>query len=191
MDKEVGGLHLHYYAICKRKLWLYSHQISFELEHDRVLEGTLLHEKSYPRKNKELMVNESTKIDVMDAQFVQETKLSSKMQKADELQLLYYLYMLKKRGIEKRGKLAYTKEKKTVEVNLDEQNEKKVAKALAETFRIIESDSVPKVIKLPYCKNCAYYDFCYALEGTDDETWYLCFFKRPAAAERQYILHPF
>ncbi len=53
---EVGGLHIQYYAICKRKLWLYSRQISFETENDRVIEGTLLHESSYQRKDKELMV---------------------------------------------------------------------------------------------------------------------------------------
>lgn len=169
MVYEVGGLHIQYYAICKRKLWLYSRQISFETENERVIEGTFLHENSYKRKNKDLMIGDGSKIDVIDPQYVQETKLSSKMQKADELQILYYLYILKKRGIEKRGKIAYTKEKKIVEVELDEKNEKKIRQVLAEVYQIIENDEAPKLKKLPYCKNCAYYDFCFALEGSDDD----------------------
>ena len=116
---NIGGLHIQYYEVCKRKLWLYSKQIGFETEHERVIEGTLLHESSYARKEKELAIDQAV-IDVIDGEFIQETKLSSKMQRVDEWQLLYYLYLLKRRGIEKRGKIAYTKEKKVVEVTLTE-----------------------------------------------------------------------
>lgn len=167
--QNIGGLHMQYYIVCQRKLWLYSKQIGFETEHERVIEGTLLHEKAYARKEKELEIGDAV-IDVMDSEFVQETKLSSKMQKADEWQLLYYLYLLKQRGIEKRGKIAYTKEKKVVEVELTEEKEKQVKKHIATIYQIIESDIAPKFKKLPYCKNCAYYDFCFVLEGDDDAT---------------------
>lgn len=169
MPLEVGGLHIQYYAVCKRKLWLYSRQISFETENDRVIEGTLLHETSYKKKDKELLIGEGAKIDVMDNEYVQETKLSSKMKNADELQLLYYLYILKKRGIEKKGRIAYTKEKKVIEIELDEKNEEKIRRVIAEVYKIIENETAPKFTKLPYCKSCAYFDFCYALEGGDDD----------------------
>lgn len=169
MQVDVGGLHIQYYAICKRKLWLYSRQISFETENTRVIEGTILHEKSYKREDKELMIGDGAKIDVMDDEYVQETKISSKMQAADELQLLYYLYILKKRGIEKKGRIAYTKERKIIEIQLDEKNEQKIRKVIAEVYNIIDSETAPKLKKLPYCKSCAYYDFCFALEGDDDD----------------------
>ncbi|MCT6942538.1 MAG: CRISPR-associated protein Cas4 [Metasolibacillus sp.] len=161
---KIGGLHMQYYLVCKRKLWLYSRQISFEKEHDRVIEGTILHESSYARKDKELSIGDAV-IDVIDGEFVQETKLSSKMQSVDEWQLLYYLYLLKQRGIEKRGKIAYTKEKKIIEVELTDEKEQEVKNKIAQIYKIIEADFAPKLKKLPYCKNCAYYDFCYALEG--------------------------
>lgn len=112
MQLEVGGLHIQYYAVCKRKLWLYSRQISFETEHERVIEGSLLHENSYKRKEKELMVGDGAKIDVINSEFVQETKLSSKMKDADELQLLYYLYMLKKEGLRKKEELPIRRKRK-------------------------------------------------------------------------------
>ncbi|WP_332646988.1 CRISPR-associated protein Cas4 [Lysinibacillus sp. 54212] len=171
MAEKIGGLHIQYYAVCKRKLWLYSKQISFETEHERVIEGTLLHENSYKRKDKELMVDEYAKIDVLDSDYIQETKLSSKMQKVDELQLLYYLYLLKKRGIEKRGKIAYTKEKKVIEVTLDEEKETMIKKTIAEVYKIIDQEYAPKLKKLSYCKSCAYYDFCFSIEdGEEDAT---------------------
>lgn len=169
MQTEIGGLHIQYYAVCKRKLWLYSRQISFETEHERVIEGTLLHEDAYKRKNKEVLISDGAKIDVIDKEFVQETKLSSKMQHADELQLLYYLFVLKQRGIEKKGKIAYTKEKKVIEIELNKKNEKRLEQVIKEVTEILERERAPELRKLPYCKSCAYYDFCYALEGGEDD----------------------
>lgn len=166
MEQKIGGLHVQYYTVCKRKLWLYSKQISFETDHDKVIEGTLLHENSYKRKDKELEIGDAV-IDAMDSEFVQETKLSSKMQKADEWQLLYYLFLLKNRGIEKRGKIVYTKEKKVITLELTEEKEKQLKKIIAEIYQIIEAEWAPKFKKLPYCKSCAYYDFCYATEGDE------------------------
>lgn len=89
-----------------------------------MIEGALLHENSYARKDKEIAIDGAV-IDVLDGDFVQETKLSSKMQKVDEWQLLYYLYLLKKRGIKKQGKIAYTKEKKVIVVELTEEKRTK------------------------------------------------------------------
>lgn len=160
---------MQYYLVCPRKLWLYSKQIGYETEHERVIEGTFLHEKAYPRKDKEIVIEDAV-IDVIDGEYIQETKLSSKMQKVDEWQLLYYLFLLKQRGIEKKGKIAYTKEKKVVEVVLTEKKEKKLKKKIAEIYRVIESEFAPKFKKLPYCNNCAYYDFCFALEAEGDAT---------------------
>lgn len=166
MEQKIGGVHVQYFHICKRKLWLYSKQISFENDHERVIEGALLHENSYARKDKEIAIDGAV-IDVLDGDFVQETKLSSKMQKVDEWQLLYYLYLLKKRGIKKQGKIAYTKEKKVIVVELTEEKEQKVAKMIADIYKIVETEYAPKLKKLPYCKNCAYYDFCYSFEESD------------------------
>ncbi|OCS89255.1 CRISPR-associated protein Cas4 [Caryophanon latum] len=166
---SIGGLHIQYYEVCKRKLWLYSKQIGFETEHERVIEGTLLHESSYARKEKELAIDEAV-IDVIDGEFVQETKLSSKMQRVDEWQLLYYLYLLKQKGIEKRGKIAYTKEKKVVEVTLTEEKERQLKRKIADIHSILKSQFAPKFKKLPYCKSCAYFDFCFITEEDADAT---------------------
>lgn len=41
---KVGGVKVHYYAVCHRKLWLYSHDIRMEPSSDWFLLGGLVHE---------------------------------------------------------------------------------------------------------------------------------------------------
>ncbi|SFE52344.1 CRISPR-associated protein Cas4 [Alteribacillus iranensis] len=167
--KSVGGIHLHYYALCKRKLWLYDKGIAMEHESDRVLQGSILHEQAYPRlQQKEWLVDDAFRIDAIDGEYIRETKISSKMKNADRLQMLYYLYQLENRGIRKKGLLSYTKEKRTEEVMLDDDTRKEIKRAIAETHGVLEEERTPKVIKMPYCKSCAYYSFCYAMEEDEE-----------------------
>lgn len=53
-EQTIGGVELHYYALCKRKLWLYYKGIGMEEESDRVLQGKLLHEMAYPRSKRSI-----------------------------------------------------------------------------------------------------------------------------------------
>ena len=144
-DLKVQGIKFNYYFICKRKLWLFSNGISMEDQSDRVLQGSTIHEYSYKNKNdkKEKLIDNMIKIDIIDKDKISEVKISSKMEKSDRMQLLYYLYYLDKSGIKKKGTLNYVKERKVREVNLS---------------------YPPKIINLPYCKKCAYYEYCYIKE---------------------------
>lgn len=171
-QSTLGGLHIQYYVLCERKLWLYDRGISMEHESDRVLEGTVMHEQVYPRlRHKEIVVDNSFKVDAFDGEYVRETKISSKMKHADRMQMLFYLYQLCLRGIHKKGLLSYTKERDTVEVALDDESKQDVKQAIAKAYRILEKPHPPKVINAPYCKTCAYYTFCYAMEwGENNET---------------------
>lgn len=169
-NSSVGGLHIQYYGLCKRKLWLYDKGIGMEEESDRVLQGTVLHESAYPRlKQKEILIDNAFQLDAIDGEYIREVKLSSKMIESDKLQMLFYLYQLSLRGIEKKGLISYTKEKQTVEVILTDENRQMVKKAITEAYNIIEESSPPALKKLPYCKLCAYYGFCYAMEVEHDD----------------------
>ncbi|AXM89702.1 CRISPR-associated protein Cas4 [Anoxybacillus ayderensis] len=164
----VSGVQMQYYKVCKRKLWLFSKGIAMENEHERVIEGKILHERAYPRlEDREILVDDIFKLDALDKEYVRETKISSKMPEADRFQMLYYLYELKKRGITKKGLISYTKERKTEEVELTEKDESAIEKAIKEIYVILQSPSPPRLKKLPYCTKCAYYEFCFALEGDD------------------------
>ena len=166
---RLGGIHFQYYFVCRRKLWLYSKNLGLEDGHARVQDGKFLHEQSYKRtKEKELLIDNHFKIDNLDGDYVREVKLSSKMTKADKYQLLYYLYQLKLRGLVRKGLVSYTKERKTEEVILTDREEKKVRYIEADIKKIISLKKVPQVIHKPYCKKCAYYEFCYANEVEDE-----------------------
>ena len=60
------GSQVNYYFICKRKLWLFSHNIELEPESDLVKLGKLLHENRYKRKMKEVQVDR-IKVDFMES----------------------------------------------------------------------------------------------------------------------------
>jgi CRISPR-associated exonuclease Cas4 len=165
---SIRGIEMHYYAVCHRKLWLFHRGIGFESQNDRVQEGKVLHDEAYGRLQKELHVDDSV-LDAVDGDYIREVKLTSRMQQADRLQLLYYLYILQNRGIEKKGLLSYTKEKKTEEVILDECSEKEVQIALDQIPNIL-AGPIPGLKRLSYCAKCAYYDFCFSGEGDMDES---------------------
>lgn len=162
---KAQGVQLNYYYVCKRKLWLFSKGISMEHNSDRVLSGKVVHEKSYPRlKNKEVLIDGLFKVDIMDGEYIREVKISSKMSKADRMQLLYYLYYLKQKGIEKKGLINYVKERKTEEIELTKEDELEIEEALKGIEEVLKRESPPKMINARLCKKCAYYQFCYVKE---------------------------
>ncbi|MEN1969266.1 CRISPR-associated protein Cas4 [Lentibacillus sp. N15] len=163
----VSGVHIQYYFVCHRKLWLYSKNIQLEEGHERVQAGKLLHNRSYKNSDKKELAVDNIKIDAIDGEYVREVKVTSSMTKADRWQLLFYLYELKKRGLNKKGLISYTKEKRTEEVLLTEDDEKKLNEVIERIYEIMEKPYPPGVINAPLCTKCAYYDFCYAEEGDD------------------------
>jgi CRISPR-associated exonuclease Cas4 len=163
-ELKTTGLQVQYFIVCQRKLWLYTHQIQFEQDSDQVLQGKILHEQSYKKKNnKEFLIDNLIKIDILD-DYVGEVKSSSRMEKADRMQLVYYLYVLKNAGINKIGKLHYPKEKRVEEVSLEEANVIEIEKIIKEIGIVIRNDTPPRIKKLPYCSKCAYYSFCWVGE---------------------------
>lgn len=163
---NIQGVKINYYFICKRKLWLFSKGITMEHNSDRVMTGKLVHENSYKRKkHKELLIDNLLKLDIVDETYIREIKISSKMEKADKMQLYYYLYYLKKLGINKKGMLNYVKERRQEEIELTEEIEKEVEKVILDIVDITKNIKPPKLEKLPYCTKCAYYEFCYVKEA--------------------------
>ncbi|NQY54791.1 MAG: Dna2/Cas4 domain-containing protein, partial [Campylobacteraceae bacterium] len=80
-------------------------------------------------------------------------------------QVLLYLYKLKNKGIEKKGKIEFIEKKKQDKkihyVNLDEKNEKDLLSILKQIENLILQDIPPSAIFENKCKKCAYYEYCY------------------------------
>ena len=162
---SIQGVKLNYYYICKRKLWLFAKGISMEHNSDRVLSGKVIHENSYPRmKKREVLIDGLLKLDIVDGDYIREVKISSKMSKADKMQLMYYLYYLKKKGIKKKGLINYVKERRVEEIELTKDDELEIEETLKGIEQILQMKSPPEVINARRCKKCAYYSFCYVKE---------------------------
>lgn len=130
---------------------------------DKVLLGKLLQEISYPKeKKKGILIDNLICIDILGDEFVREVKYSDKMKQADRMQILYYLYYLKKIGVERKGIINYPKMKKREIIELTEENQKDVENALLKINEILKMEKPPEPIKKKYCKKCAYFELCFS-----------------------------
>ncbi len=160
--------HIAYYHLCHRKLWLSCNGIRLENATDNtfVETGKLISETTYtrrPQKWRELSLP-GIKIDHFDSttQTVREVKKSRKLEKAHIAQVQYYLYRLEEAGMANlQGIIEYPKQKTTMKVPWNEEMRKAVIGWLADIAHIVTSETCPEVINRPYCRRCAYRDFCY------------------------------
>jgi len=155
------GTQVNYYFICHRKLWLFSHNIGMEKESQEVAIGKFLQQKSYERKEKDILIDRIA-IDFVEKGgkiIIHEVKKSKKMEKAHIYQLLYYIYYLRKRGIEAEGIINYPLTRKIKKVKLEDERE--IEAILEEIKKIVAMEEPPPARRKPYCKRCAYYEFCW------------------------------
>jgi len=118
------GTNVSYYIICKRKLWLFHRGLTMENGYNKVKLGQILHEESYKKENlKDILIDNIISIDIADSVNIREVKYSDKMAEADKMQLLYYLFYLKKFDIEKEGVINYPRQWKREYIKLTKKYE--------------------------------------------------------------------
>ena len=162
----VRGTEVAYYLICPRKLWLFSHGLRMEPFSDTVFIGKLLSEMTFRReKHKEVEIVEGSKFDFIrfgDEIIIHEVKKSRKLNHAHRLQVKFYIYQLRRMGINCRTAIIhYPKAMRKEDVELDERDEKEIGKAIKEVRKIKVMKAPPPVKKKSYCRTCAYYNFCF------------------------------
>src|ERR1044071_4628051 len=146
------GTEVGYYFICHKKLWWFAHGVQMEQGYDRVKLGKLIHEESYSRRKKELDIDGRIVLDWREDGCIHEVKLTDKMEDAHEMQLLYYLYYLKLKGVEGlRGQIDYPKLRQTKTVELTEDNERRIELALKDMQRIVALRRAPEVEWMKIC----------------------------------------
>ena len=158
------GTQVNYYIVCPRKLWLFSHQIELEHDSDLVELGKLIHERSYTRETKKnVVIDNRIVVDFYEDGTLHEVKKSNRLENAHRLQLLYYLYYLKQKGVTGIiGELNYPKLKQRSLVELTPETEAEVEQVLVGIDEVLTAPHAPAVINAPFCKRCSYVDFCYA-----------------------------
>jgi len=91
-----------------------------------------------------------------------EVKKSSKFEASARMQLGYYLAELDKAGIKAKGELFFPKEKKREIVELTEDLKAQLDSAVRDILRIAYLDRPPEPVKIKFCRNCAYAEFCWS-----------------------------
>jgi CRISPR-associated exonuclease Cas4 len=161
---RITGTQINYLFICTRKLWLFSHHIEMEHTSDYVAMGDLLHEESYSREKKDIKIDDMIHIDFIDKDgILHDVKSSQSMELSHEMQLLYYLYVLKQKGLPNRiGVINYPKQRRKTEVELTPDKEKEVVSAIQKVTEINSMPTPPTAEFSKLCKSCSYAELCWS-----------------------------
>lgn len=161
--KKITGVMVYYYFVCKRKLWFFSNNLDMEHTSELVGIGKLIDETSYDRERKHILIDEMINVDFLkDWKVIHEVKKSKKLDEAAKWQLKYYIWVLRNKGVNiKKGILDYPLLRKREEIYLTTEEENELMEVLKDIENILNTTLPPYAINKPYCKKCAYYEFCY------------------------------
>lgn len=163
---KLNGYLMNYYLVCKRELWFAGNGIHMEHNSELVELGKLIHETVYERRSKEFeeLELEKIKIDFFDKKTmtVREVKKSKVMEKAHELQLKYYIYSLRKKGIDvKKGYLEYPKIRQRKIIEYKPEVDDPLIEEMEVRIPEILNGKIPEKSWKSYCKTCSYYELCW------------------------------
>lgn len=162
---RINGTLVNYYFHCKRQCYLHGNRLNLEDNSEMVKIGKAIHEeKSKEKENTEISI-ENIKLDKLTLEYLTEIKKSDADLDAAKWQLIYYLKILKDKGIYRKGKLEFIERnkgsKKTIIYELNDEIEKELELNIKNIENLILSDEIPMVLNSSKCKKCAYYEYCY------------------------------
>ena len=148
---QVNGTMINYYFHCKRQCYLHGNRLNLEDNSEQVKIGKAIHEeKAADKSNSEIAIDNIR----LDADV-----------EAAKWQLLYYLKVLKNKGVVRKGKLEFVEknksDKKVIILELTEELENELDGYVNEIQELIASDKPPEILNSSKCKKCAYYEYCY------------------------------
>ena len=161
----VNGTLVNYYFHCKRQCYLHGNRLNLEDESENVKIGKAIHEEKCDKERNREITIDNIKLDKLTTKYLTETKKSDADIEAAKWQLLYYLKILKSKGIIRKGKLEIVEKNKQnksiIIVNLTDEIEQRLNMIEKEIIKLIDGNNVPEVINDKKCKQCAYYAYCY------------------------------
>lgn len=134
-----------------------------EDENENVMLGKLLDENSYKRDDKYINIDNVINIDfIREQKELHEIKKSRAIEEAGVWQVKYYLYYLKKRGVEGlKAKIDYPLLKKNLLVELTEEDEEQLEEVIHNILLLEEEVKPPVLDSKKICAKCAYHDLCF------------------------------
>ncbi|WP_044415684.1 CRISPR-associated protein Cas4 [Halarcobacter anaerophilus] len=162
---KINGTLINYYFHCQRQCYLHANRINLEDNSEDVRIGKILHEINEEKSKKSEISIDNIKIDKLTRDYLVEIKKSDSDPEAVKWQVLLYLYKLKQKGVERKGKIEFIEknrqDKKVHYIELDEVNEKELLDILEKIETLINQDTPPQAKFENKCKKCAYYEYCF------------------------------
>jgi len=159
---NINGTIINYYFHCKRQCYLHGNRLNMEDNSEQVKIGKAIHEERAENKNNTEIAIDNIRLDKLTKEYLTEVKKSDADAEAAKWQLLYYLKVLKTKGVIRKGKLEFAeKNKKIIIIELTDEVEKELDKYIDEIEQLLNQDRIPECINKSTCKKCAYYEYCY------------------------------
>ncbi len=160
----ITGTLINYYFHCKTQCWMHANRLNLEDNSEDVRIVKVLHEISEEKSKKAEIQIDNVKIDKLTREYLIEMKKSDSDPVAVKWQVLLYLYKLKQKGIERKGKIEYFEKNHTTKseiLELTQENEAELLSVLDAigTLILLPMPPVPKLENK--CKKCAYYEYCF------------------------------
>lgn len=161
---NITGTIINYYFHCKTQCWMHANRINLEDNSEDVRIGKILHQLNEEKnKNTEIKID-NIKIDRITKEYLVEFKKSDSDPQATKWQVLLYLYKLKQKGIERKGRIEYLEKNhdtKTEIIELTNANENELLAVFEAIETLINMQKPPEPIFENKCKKCAYYEYCF------------------------------
>lgn len=169
-DLPVRGVEVNYYVVCPRKCWLFVHGMEHEAGSELVALGRLLHETAFRRKiERNVEIEGFARVDFTSKGIVHEVKRGPAQHKSHVMQVAYYLWLLRERGIETQGILHYPRQRRREIVRLTADLEMELHCILGKIREIRTMPQPPRVPRrMAVCRSCAYDEFCWGGEGVGE-----------------------
>lgn len=160
----VTGTLINYYFHCQTQCWLHANRLNLEDNSEDVRIGKVLHEINEEKSKQAEISIDNIKIDKITRDYLVEVKKSDSDPQAVKWQVLLYLYKLKQKGVDKKGKIEYIEkrgDKKVEFIELDLENEQELLEVLNNIENLINQPIPPKPKFENKCKKCAYFEYCF------------------------------
>ena len=129
---NINGTIINYYFHCKRQCYLHGNRLNMEDNSEQVKIGKAIHEERAENKNNTEIAIDNIRLDKLTKEYLTEVKKSDADAEAAKWQLLYYLKVLKTKGVIRKGKLEFAeknkKDKKIIIIELTDEVEKELDK---------------------------------------------------------------
>lgn len=147
---RINGTLINYYFHCKRQCYLHGNRLNLEDNSEQVKIGKAIHEERAENSTNSEIAIENICLDKLTKEYLVEVKKSDADPESAKWQLLYYLSVLKKKGILRKGKLEFVeknkKDKRIIYLELTDEVEKQLFDYIQEIEALIAEEKPPECI---------------------------------------------